>query len=613
MGAELLLPLGIVAATASMIVPLPPHLLDLLLTANLAFALILLVTVIYLSEPVKLSTLPGLLLLATLFRLALNISTTRLILADGDAGDVVRSFGQVVTSGNLLVGIVVFLVISLVQFLVIAKGSERVAEVAARFTLDALPGKQMSIDADVRSGLIDFQNARDKRQELQIESRFYGALDGAMKFIKGDAIAGMVIVAVNIVGGILSGLLYHGYGVAEALNQYTILTIGDGLLSQIPSLLNSLAAGMVVTRVSRGDGGTLAGDLIGQMAQASAARLVIGILALAAGVISGLPTLPFVLIGALLVFSTRISRRRKRGQPAPPTEPFKPRPPPLLQLEFGAALKPLIKSPAALGEMLEKFRRSTYNEMGLFLLVPEIQFVTALESEFVLRLRGVPIHRSPIDTSDEDKIFNSVLEILLSNVRRFAPELVDDVLTRRTLDAFERQAPELVAAVVPGTISMTMLTEILRSLLREGIPISNLDLILQAIAEAGARVQHERGLLEEVRIALRRIICGKLAQGANRLDGWILHPETDLIISAAEREKTPLDPELLATILRELPQAGSAQVLICSRASRRLLAEFCAIRNRNVHVVAHDEIVDSVQVHSLGLIGFAAREEQLAA
>jgi type III secretion protein V len=272
-GKELIVPLGLMLVVGCMIIPLPGAVLDILLCSNLLFALLLVIAALHIRDPLKMATLPSLLLMATLWRLSLNLATTRAVLSSGHAGKAVEAFGSIVIQGSVVVGFVLFLLISLIQFIVVAKGAERVAEVSARFTLDALPGKQMAIDAEIRSGTLDPEAARKKRADVQMESRFYGALDGAMKFVKGDAIAGLVIAAVNILGGLAVGMLIHKLELDVALRRYTVLTIGDGLLSQIPSLLNSVAAGLVVTRVQVDESSTLASDLLGQLAQFKVARI----------------------------------------------------------------------------------------------------------------------------------------------------------------------------------------------------------------------------------------------------------------------------------------------------------------------------------------------------
>lgn len=334
---QLIVPVAVLAVLATLLVPLPSVVLDFLLVANMILALVLLVSTLYIEEPIKLSSFPSLILLATLYRLALNISTTRLILGSGEAGNVIEAFGAVVVQGNIIVGAVIFLIITLIQFIVIAKGSERVAEVAARFSLDALPGKQMSIDADVRAGLIDFDEARRKRQDLQTESRFYGALDGAMKFVKGDAIAGLVITLINVVGGLAIGVAVNGLPFGTALSQYTLLTIGDGLLSQIPALLNSLAAGMIVTRVVGANESSLAEDLLAQLGQLRIVKVLIGVVSLILGVLPGLPLLPFVTLGImLLVFAYLEPSKDIAGEESDDRpEAFHPRPPGVLEIQIG--------------------------------------------------------------------------------------------------------------------------------------------------------------------------------------------------------------------------------------------------------------------------------------
>ncbi|QDG49783.1 FHIPEP family type III secretion protein [Persicimonas caeni] len=292
----------VVGIIGMMIVPLPTFLLDLLLTLNITIAVTLLMVSLYIPSALKISAFPALLLITTLFRLALNVSSTRLILLHADAGEVIESFGEFVVQGNYVVGAVIFLILTLIQFIVIAKGSERVSEVAARFTLDAMPGKQMSIDADLRAGAFDLDEARRRRALVQKESQLYGAMDGAMKFVKGDAIAGVIITSINIIAGMVIGILQNGMPAADAASTYTLLTIGDGLVSQIPALLISTTAGIIVTRVASEDDGVdhLGGDIFTQLiAQPKAIAIAAGLLGLLA-IIPGLPTVPFVMMGSVV-------------------------------------------------------------------------------------------------------------------------------------------------------------------------------------------------------------------------------------------------------------------------------------------------------------------------
>jgi type III secretion protein V len=297
---DILLAGAVVGIVGMLIVPLPTVLLDILITTNISVAVILLLTAIYIPKALKVSVYPTLLLITTLFRLALNVSSTRLILLQADAGEVIKAFGQFVVRGNYIVGAVLFIILTLIQFIVIAKGSERVAEVAARFTLDAMPGKQMSIDADMRSGAIDQEEGKRRRRDLERESALFGAMDGAMKFVKGDTIAGIIIAVINIVGGLLIGVLQRGMEVADAAKIYTILTIGDGLVSTIPALLISTSAGIIVTRVQgEEEGAHLGADVASQLtSQPRAIALAAGLLVLLA-LVPGLPTFPFLVLGSI--------------------------------------------------------------------------------------------------------------------------------------------------------------------------------------------------------------------------------------------------------------------------------------------------------------------------
>jgi type III secretory pathway component EscV len=592
---ELAMAAIILATLASMLLPLPGSLMDLLLVGNLVIALVLLITAMYISEPLKLSALPSMLLLATLFRLALNISTTRLILGSADAGRVIPAFGATVVQGNLTVGLIVFLVISLVQFIVIAKGAERVAEVAARFTLDALPGRQMSIDADVRAGLIDFEEARDRRKELQLESRFYGALDGAMKFVKGDAIAGLAIIAVNLIGGFLVGVLIHNLDLAGAISRYSLLSIGDGLLSQIPSLLNSLAAGMVVTRVCRGDGSSLAEELISQLGQMPQARLVVGSLLLVFGVFSGFPLVPFAAISGALLVSVLLKKPIKCDTTVD-VQKFSAQVPRLLTVELDSESERIIRMDSTLEAQLEKFRSEIFAKFGLIVLVPELKVNSELSNSLTVRIRG-----------------NSVMQALHSTIRLRTTEFVDDIMTRRLLDSFDRESPELVSAVVPGVVTLTQLTDILRSLVRDGLALTNFDMILQAVADAGISGVNGRGVLEEVRVGLAPLITAHCLNKFGKIGGITLDPVLDLSISRAERENTVPNPEMVSLMVgqvRDILQQTAPElspVIVTSRASRRLTREYLTRFGLRLSVIAYEEILHGTSFESLGAVSLASK------
>ncbi len=599
---ELIIPFAIVAILGAMLLPVPPMLLDFLLVINLVLALALLISSLYISEPLKLSALPTMLLLATLYRLSLNISTTRLILGSGEGGRIVEAFGSVVINGNLIVGTVIFLVITMIQFIVIAKGSERVAEVSARFTLDALPGKQMSIDADVRAGLIDFENARNKRQELQTESRFYGALDGAMKFIKGDAIAGIVITAINVVGGLIVGVGVEGLEIKVAVAKYTMLTIGDGLVSQIPALLNSLAAGMIVTRVVRGNGDSLASELVSQLGQVRKVKVILGAVSLLLCFIPGMPILPFITVAVLLLLTSTVPAAvAVEKNRAEKSSRFNPKTPAIIQIEVGHKLARLLYDKGQLTKRVDELRDNIYAKLGIILGVPELTINQKLELQFRINSRGVNFVDRLVDPIPENalsEILNEMERLVCSRPAEF----IDDILTRRTLDCFEKQSPD-AAVVVPGVITITQLTEILKRLAEEGLSIRNFDMILQAIAEAGPKAIGERALYEEVRIALRRIISAKYSNPQGVLLGFTLDPVIDLALVKAEKENHPLDTECFDCIegfIREI--AITEEVLVVSRGARKLLQECLLLRKISIVVLAFEEIVPEIRFERVGHI-----------
>jgi type III secretion protein V len=380
---DLILVTCIALVVGLMIVPLPTFLLDVFLTLNITVAITILMVSIYVSNGAQIASYPTILLLTTLYRLALEISSTRLILLQADAGEVIHAFGQFVVGGNFVVGAVIFLIITLVQFIVITKGSERVAEVAARFTLDAMPGKQMSIDADLRAGSIDFKVARKRRQALAKESQFYGAMDGAMKFVKGDAMAGIIITVINIVGGLIIGVAMNGMPAAEAVQTYSILTIGDGLVSQIPALLISISAGMVVTRVaSEDEENNIGSDIAGQILAQPKAIGVAAVIVLVMGLLPGMPKLAFLLLtvvtGGVSYGLYQAKRLKEAAQPQVQPPPVQVAPPPAnpeilstlpIIIEAGGELSSYVSLDTETGkaffEKLVELRNVLYGQLGV--------------------------------------------------------------------------------------------------------------------------------------------------------------------------------------------------------------------------------------------------------
>lgn len=598
MGKEIFVPFAIVATVATMLVPLPEAILNFLLVINFTLAILLLISGLYITEPLKLSVLPTLLLLTTLYRLALNIATTRMILSTGSAGEVVEAFGKVVIQGNVIVGFVVFLIIALVQFIVVAKGAERVAEVSARFTLDALPGKQMSIDADVRAGLLDGETARRKRDELQSESRFYGSLDGAMKFVKGDAVAGLIITAINIVGGLIMGIGVQELDIATAFQKYTILTVGDGLLSQIPALLNATAAGIIVTRVTTSTESSVSQDLMSQLTAMKSVQFLTAIVGLIIACLPGLPALPFLCMSAILCgFAiTRPKEIPKLG----PTVSFQPRIVPPLEVLLSREDLSKLQQQNDLIPLLDTFRQKIHDEYGLLLVRPCFTASDTSPGSFSVKIRG-------IETEKNTDIRNVSLEVILRELEKLiatqAIQLIDDSMTRRLLDALDSEAPELVSAVVPGVITVTQLTIILKALLREDISVRHFDLILQGVAESGPKASSERVLLEEIRISMRRVISAKFVNN-RAVSGFTLDPVLDVLLAESEREVKEIDPRhmlLLIQRIREL-EIGESDIIVTSRGARRLLFECLATKGTRVRVLAFEEIAEGVKFESKGEI-----------
>jgi type III secretion protein V len=583
----------LVGALGAMLLPLPPVALDVFLTGNLLFAMSLLVIALYLSDTLKLSALPTLLLVTTLFRVALGVATTRSILSTGEAGHAVEAFGSLVMQGSVIVGLVVFSIITLVQFLVIAKGAERVAEVSARFSLDAMPGRQMSIDADVRTGMLDPETARRKRIELQTESRFYGALDGAMKFIKGDAIAGIVIVIVNIIGGLAVGMLRDGLPIELSVQKYTLLSVGEGLISQIPALLNALAAGLVVTRVSREDGSSLADELVSQLGQFNRVKVVAGFASFGLALMPGMPTWILVLAGMGLFLTAGLTSAREAQEIKSKVVAFQPEVTPLLLVAVP------IKSPVqGLALSLERARQRVFDEWGI-LLTP-VQVALKEIEKVELRYRGVSVYR----TEPNNEAPSQIEESLVRLVRESPDEFIDDIAARRIIDFFESNSPDGVRRSLPEELNFSKVTQVFRMLVSEGIPLKNVDLMLQAFSEFGKRDSHPRTLLIEVRNALRRTICYKLLEDREKLKVVSLDPEVDVSIHESINQDGYVSGEIFDRISLE-----PDHILVTSRGIRLTVREFLAVRGVKNPVLAHDELV--VPFEMIGYVG--GENEALAA
>lgn len=597
---------------ASMLVPLPAVMLDFLLATNLLFALVLLGVSVVLQTPLQLSTLPSILLMGTLFRLSLNISTTRLILSGEDPGEMVMTFGKVMTHGNLAVGLIAFLIVTIVQFIVIAKGSERVAEVAARFALDAMPGRQMSIDADLRSGLLDVETARQKRLDLQVESRFFGALDGAMKFVKGDAIAGICITVLNIFGGFALGVLVYDISAAEALRKFALLSIGDGLLSQIPAFLQAVAAGLVVTRVTREDEQSLSEELTEQVFRSKSLFGILAPLCAMLAFVPGLPSFPFVCAAFLFLF---ISLQRKtHAREDVQEQRFTPRHPALYTVHLSHDVLQSLPDPFRLASVFTDFQERIYEGYGLILPSPVLEIFKAKEGHVAVDFREQRIFEK--EEQDGRPLEEILKAVLFAHAISHTKEICDDMHTRRWFDSMEQVAPELASSLVPQKLSITKCTLVFRSLLEEGFRLSPGSEILQAIAEhlEGERKEEHSVvvLAEKIRERLAQAILQALAQTQEgSLPVSYLGPETERFLAEFQQASQVFARQhFFRWLLGELEKKSEATLLVCSRLNRRAVFEGLRSLGREQKVFSYEEVLQYPHVESQGIFAYEQKGEE---
>ena len=572
-GAELFLALIVVAVVAMMIVPLPTWLLDVLIAANLSLAVAILLVVLYAPDALAIATFPTVLLLTTLFRLALNVSSTRLILLQANAGEVIKAFGGFVVRGNYVVGAVVFLILTIIQFIVIAKGGERVAEVAARFVLDAMPGKQMAIDAELRSGTIDGGEARRRRRQLARESQFYGSMDGAMKFVKGDVIASLVIVVVNILGGLAIGVGQKGMPAVDALKRYGLLTIGEGLVSQIPALVLSTAAGVLVTRVASEEPETPLGEELKNQLFGIPKALRVGAgFVLLLAIVPGLPAVPFLVLSAALFLAARArSRQIAHDDQRAATEPvrtqkresaFVPMVVPWsieVAEDLGSVLDDVADTPGLRSEALA-LRERMFGELGVPLPPPRVRVTASLPSRHaVVSLFEVPARLLPIDPAASDaQATRSIADAAADLLRTRAADFLGLAETQRLLDELEQIAPATVRNVVPKPVSLTLLADILRRLLEERVSIRDLRAILEALATVAANEKDPLNLTELVRANLRRALTFRLTRGRAELGVVLVDPMIEDTVRRAVT-RTP------AGAFLTLPPAAARDVVAAMR------------------------------------------------
>jgi flagellar biosynthesis protein FlhA len=585
---------AVVLVVMMMIIPLPPMLVDLCISLNISAALAIVVTTLYLPSALDFSSFPSLLLLTTLFRLAINVSVTRLVLLHGDAGHVVQSFGNFVVGGNVIVGLVVFMILVVIQFVVITNGAGRVAEVAARFTLDAMPGKQMAIDADLNAGQITDEQARQRRKDITREADFYGAMDGASKFVKGDAMAGMLIVAINLLGGIVIGMLQQHMSIGEAGHHFSLLTVGDGLSAQIPALMISVATGIIVTRTASEK--DLGNDIAGQITGQKKAPLVAGVAMFVLALIPGLPKIPFFVIGALFLMLWRSIKDRPTAAeeaaqqaqlaqaeaqnqlPAPKDAALEALQVDALELAIGFGLVPLVDDSAG-GSLLSRvktIRRQIASELGVVIPPVRIHDEVGLDAhEYVVKVRGAEVaqgrilagHQLAMDPGDAvgqlqgvpttEPAFgipatwipdaaraeaealgytvvdreSVIVTHLTETIRANAGDMLTRQDTRQLLDQLKETNAAVVEEVVPDVLQLGEVQRVLQNLLREGVSVRDLGTIVEAIGDK-ARVTRDPSLLAEyARQALGRAITAPHLDAERKLRAISLDPMVEQEVS----------------------------------------------------------------------------------
>lgn len=600
--AELAIAALVIAVVVMLIVPVPRVMLDGLLTLNIGIAVALLMASLFTPTPLGFGSFPTLLVITTLFRVGLEVSTTRLILADADAGSVVHAFGSSVVASNLVVGLVVFAVITIVQLVVVSRGAERVAEVAARFALDAMPGKQMAIDAEVRSGAIDAETARRRRADLERESSLYGAMDGAMRFVKGDAIAAIVIVVINLIGGLVIGVGSRGLTAGEAIRTYSLLSIGAGLVAQIPSLLVAVASGLLVTRVAS-TGDRALGDELG--AQLTGSPRVLGgaaILLIGLALVPGLPIAPFILLGlfaaggAVLAARARPADEKKLDEPGAESVRG-----PRITLQLPATWRGDV---AELHRTIAEARADVSRRSGV--PVPPFSIVHSGElrdHEIALAIDGTPVSWAP-------------LERLPETLLALVPELIGVDRTAQLVERAAVSAPVLVREVVPRVVSLPVLTEVLRQLAREQVPLDDVPAVLEAIAlapapQGGFNAQSVPMLVEHLRGQLRRQISARWAPRGQLAVYTVDAMIEDAVRSAIDRrdgvQVLALEPAIahdIVAAVRGKLGTGPA-VILTSGDVRRHLRTLLEPELPEVAILAAHELAPGTAVTTAGRIDVA--------
>lgn len=671
-----IIPMAALCLIIVMLVPLPPALMDVFLAANITAAAVVMFTVMYMTGPLEFTSFPSMLLAMTLFRLVLNVATTRLILtnaSDGPsaAGEVIRVFGDFVAGGSLMVGVVIFGIIVIIQFVVITKGATRIAEVAARFTLDGMPGKQMAIDADLNAGIIDEREARRRRDEITNEADFYGAMDGASKFVRGDAIAGLIITFINILGGLYVGMVEQQMDFAGTLDVFTKLTIGDGLVSQIPAFIVSIAAALVVTRSASKK--NLGAEIIDQLTHQPVA-LALAAVFLFVLMMTPLPTVPLLGLGAAMAtiaYIMNATQKKQASQKAekatakakPEQKPEQLIMPDPMELEVGYGLIKLVdrKQGGDLLDRITNMRNQIAQDLGI--VVPPVRIRDNIQlqpNQYIIKIRGnnvsngevLPGHLLAIDSGTiTEKIHgiegtepafglpatwvsmddrhtaesrnytvvepSSVLSThLTETIKRHADELLTRNATNSLLDALKERSPKLVEELIPQTIKPGEIQKVLQALLRERLPIRDLETIVETIGDWAGRTKDPDILVEYVRAALARSICEICKAPDGHIGCISLDPTVEETI-ASHVESTErgtffaMPPQMQTRVIdsiriaveKALPQSGGqTPVILCNPRIRQWVRRMIEQTLPQVHVLSFNEIVRGVDIRTRGMV-----------
>lgn len=669
--------LFVIIIIALIIIPLPAFVLDMMFILNITVSLVILLLTMYIRNSLEFSVFPSILLIMTLFRLALNISSTRLILSNsGSAGQVIKTFGSFVLRGNIVVGFVVFLIIVLVQFLVITKGAERVSEVAARFRLDAMPGKQMAIDADLNSGLINEEMARRRRDDIQREAEFYGSMDGASKFVKGDAVMSIVITFINFIGGLIIGMVQGGQSFGDVLNVYSIATVGDGLVSQIPALLISTATGMIVTRAASSS--TLGEDVTKQFLSQPVVIILAGCALLSLCLIPGMPIPQMLLISGLLIWFGVSARNKVKAAAAAETASaaanvpagtdetayykdidhiYNLLPIDAIEMDFGYSLIPLVdeNSGSSFIERLVAFRKQFATDMGM--VVPSVRLRDSgilNPNQYVIKIKGEEVSRGEIlmdyylaldpgnltgvidgidtiepaygipskwitpDKKDMAEIYGYtvidpltvVITHLSETVRSHAHELLSRQDVSQLLESVKKYNAPLVEDVIPNVITAGNLQKVLCSLLREGIPIRDLQTVLETISNNSGGTRDPEMLTEFVRQALRRTITRKWSEsGQIRVITLDSEVEKVIVNSISKNDHgtyLTLDPQTTQKIITKLSDciakvkdAITTPVILTSPVVRIYFSKLLQQFYPKAVVLSFNELDSNVQIQAI--------------